>query len=247
MLAIPAGAGCGLNLVALGPISWGWERGCGPVDVRLDDACPWPNGPRPWPGIFTASPADVTSRSSCPGGLPEAKKPGQQSSFWPCTSCLTIMIKPAAEGGGQPIRGRGVEKAEVGAFSVIYRPKTRRFQHGTHDRDPRAALGRAGRARRLGPRLRLPLACRARRSVTGGGQNTLAGWMATFTVCIRWLAGWSTFALCVRWLVGWVRQYVWWRGSPALWLRFLQGLGLRVCRRTNKTVTVTVGARDRGA
>ena len=32
---------------------------------------------------------------------------------------------------------------------------------------------------------------------------------------------------CVRWLVGWVRQYVWWRGSPALWLRFLQGLGLR--------------------
>ena len=107
MLAIPAGAGCGLNLVALGPISWGWERGCGPVDVRLDDACPWPNGPRPWPGIFTASPADVTSRSSCPGGLPEAKKPGQQSSFWPCTSCLTVMIKPAAEGGGQPTRGRG--------------------------------------------------------------------------------------------------------------------------------------------
>ena len=108
MLAIPAGAGCGLNLVALGPISRGWERGCGPVDVRLDDACPWPNGPRPWPGIFTASPADVTSRSSCPGGLPEAKNPGQQSSFWPSTSCLTIMIKPAAEGGGQPIRGRGV-------------------------------------------------------------------------------------------------------------------------------------------
>ena len=26
MLAIPAGAGCGLNLVALGPISRGWAR-----------------------------------------------------------------------------------------------------------------------------------------------------------------------------------------------------------------------------
>ena len=121
MLAIPAGAGCGLNLVALGPISWGWERGCGPVDVRLDDACPWPNGPRPWPGIFTASPADVTSRSSCPGGLPEAKKPGQQSSFWPCTSCLTIMIKPAAEGGGQPTLGRGVasERRVAGTWPAL--------------------------------------------------------------------------------------------------------------------------------
>ena len=41
-------------------------------------------------------------------GCPRAKKPGRQSSFWPCTSCLTIMIKPAAEGGGQPTRGRGV-------------------------------------------------------------------------------------------------------------------------------------------
>ena len=40
--------------------------------------------------------------------LPEGKRPGRQSSFWPCTSCLTVMIKPAADGGGQPTRGRGV-------------------------------------------------------------------------------------------------------------------------------------------
>ena len=53
-------------------------------------------------------PGKLTCRSSCPGGLREGKRPGRKSSFWPCAWCLTVMIKPAAEGGGQPIRGRGV-------------------------------------------------------------------------------------------------------------------------------------------
>ena len=53
-------------------------------------------------------PGKLTCLSSCPGGLREGKRPGRKSSFWPCAWCLTVMIKPAAEGGGQPIRGRGV-------------------------------------------------------------------------------------------------------------------------------------------
>ena len=47
-------------------------------------------------------------RCSRAGRLREGKKPGRQSSCWPCTSCLTVLIKPAAEVAGQPAQGRGV-------------------------------------------------------------------------------------------------------------------------------------------
>ena len=50
----------------------------------------------------------MTYLLSYPGGLREGKKPGQESSFWPCTLCLGVMIEPALEGAGQPARRRGM-------------------------------------------------------------------------------------------------------------------------------------------
>ena len=47
-------------------------------------------------------------RCSRAGRLREGKRPGQKSSCWPRASRLGVMIKPAAEAGGQPARGRGV-------------------------------------------------------------------------------------------------------------------------------------------
>lgn len=60
------------------------------------------------PNIVTSSPASVTYLLSYPGGLREGKRPGQKSSLWPCTSCLSVMIEPAAEGAGQPARHGGM-------------------------------------------------------------------------------------------------------------------------------------------
>ena len=50
----------------------------------------------------------MTYLLSYPGGLRGVKKTGQESSFWPCTLCLGVMIEPVLEGAGQPARRRGM-------------------------------------------------------------------------------------------------------------------------------------------
>ena len=60
-------------------------------------------------------------RCSRAGRLREGKRPGQRSSCWPRASRLTVMIKPAAEAGGQPARGRGVaSERRVAATGPAY-------------------------------------------------------------------------------------------------------------------------------
>ena len=74
-----------------------------------------------WPPSVTQAPTHVGFEPDCwywrdagarrcsrTDRLREGKGPGQRSSSWPRASRLTVMIKPAAEAGGQPARGRGV-------------------------------------------------------------------------------------------------------------------------------------------